>query len=92
MYQSSILEKNFTIVPGRWSQLLTNYFDIEPTPPLMLCWKLTAEKIDGRIFELNGDGPYPKVIDVPDTVVIDSIILIDEGIEIDKSEYRINII
>ena len=60
--------------------------------PLMLCWELTAEKTDGMIFRLNGDGSFPKEFEVPDTVILDTVLLIDEGVEIDKSEYTIKTI
>lgn len=64
----------------------------EPPSNLMLCWQLTAQKTDSMIFQLNGDGPFPKSIDIPDTVILNTIVLVDEGVEIDKSKYQINVI
>lgn len=64
-----------------------------PAPPspqnMLLCWQFYGVRENGKTFTLNGEGDYPKEIEIPADIDIDSCYLIDEGIEIDKSNYSI---
>jgi hypothetical protein len=54
-----------------------------------LCWQFTAKKKDGRLFQLNGDGVFPSIIQVPEGVDISTSVLVDEGIIIDPQQYTV---
>lgn len=75
------------------STVTSAYFTImsEGGGPL-LCWQFTAKKKDGRLFQLNGDGKFPDVINVPATVDISTCVLVDEGIIIDPICYTVQTI
>lgn len=72
------------------STVTSGYFTImsESGGPL-LCWQFTAKKKDGRLFQLNGDGVFPSVIQVPESVDISTSVLVDEGIVIDPQQYTV---
>ena len=55
----------------------------------LLCWQFTAKQHNGRIFQLNGDGPFPEVIHVPQSVDTSSCVLVDEGVIIDPTQYQV---
>ena len=57
---------------------------------LLACWNYTA-KYKGlqRLYRANGGGLFPKELKVPGSVDISTGVMIDEGIKIDSSDYRI---
>jgi len=75
------------------STVTSAYFTImsEGGGPL-LCWQFTAKKKDGRLFQLNGDGQFPSVINVPESVDISTCVLVDEGVVIDPIQYTVQTI
>jgi hypothetical protein len=72
------------------STVTSGYFTImsDSGGPL-LCWQFTARKKDGRVFQLNGDGKFPEVINVPASVDLSTCTLVDEGIVIDPTKYSV---
>ena len=72
------------------SDITSAYFTITSSGggPL-LCWQFTAKQNNGRVFQLNGDGSYPEIIHVPNTVDTTSYSLVDEGVIIDPTSYTV---
>jgi hypothetical protein len=58
----------------------------------LLCWQFTARRKSGRIFVINGDGVHPTLFTVPLDVDIATCCLVDEGLEVDRSKYNIEVI
>lgn len=55
-----------------------------------ICWNYTARYRDSnRLFKLSGPGSFPKYLEVPGNVEKDTGKLIDDGVEIDPSEYTV---
>ena len=81
----------FAVRAGYESSTITSaYFTImsDSGGPL-LCWQFTARKKDGKLFQLNGDGQFPEVINVPASVDLSTCTLVDEGIVIDPTKYMV---
>ena len=58
----------------------------------LLCWQFTGRRMSGRVYVQGGDGAYPKVFTIPSDVDVETCCLVDEGIEVDKLNYKIEII
>lgn len=72
------------------SEVITKEYTRAGMP--LLCWQLTGKYSSGRVFVLNGGGEHPKTFDIPKDVETETICLVDEGKEIDKSKYELNIV
>jgi len=65
-----------------------NEFDEESPPPI--CWNYTAQyKSSTKMFKLSGPGSFPKRINIPGNVDISTGKMIDDGREIDPSNYEV---
>jgi hypothetical protein len=69
------------------SNVQSNQYGIEASP--ILCWQYTAKHSNGRSFNLNGPGAFPRQLKVPATIDRSTGILIDNGQLIDPSNYAI---
>jgi hypothetical protein len=72
---------------GEESQGDPEEYDIDQ---ILLCWRLTGKYYNStKLFQLDGDGHFPEEITIPSSVDPDTVVLIDEGVEIDRSKYQL---